>query len=219
MLVFEMVMKASISQMKKRKNEINQHLQALIVPIDGKNGGLALLWKENVNVRVQSYFHCHIDAIVHDTSVNTTWRATGFYGHLDAAQRSSSWKLLETLNAQLDLPWVVFGDFNEITHIDEKCGWTERDANQMESFRNALDNCELRDLGFIGQRFTWCNGRIGDQRTLVRLDCMVANNRWIELFQQDKVYHMSMSSSDHCLLALYLAPLQRRCCGKSSIPF
>lgn len=23
---------------------------------------------------------------------------------------------------------------------------------QMESFRNALDNCELRDLGFIGQR-------------------------------------------------------------------
>ena len=79
--------------------------------------------------------------------------------------RLSSWKILEALNAQFDLPWVVFGDFNEITHIDEKCGWAERDANQMEAFRNALDICRLRDLGFVRQRFTWCNGRIGDQRT------------------------------------------------------
>ena len=187
MLVFVMKMKASISQMKKHNNKIYRHLQALIVPSDGKNGGLALLWKENVDVRVQSYSHSHIDAIVHDSSVNTTWRATGFYGHPDTAQRSSSWRLLETLNAQFDLPWVVFGDFNEITHIEEKCGGAERDANQMEAFRTALDNCDLRDLGFAGQRFTWCNGRIGAQRTLVRLDRMVANSRWIELFQQAKV--------------------------------
>nr|XP_023879274.1 uncharacterized protein LOC111991717 [Quercus suber] len=219
MLVFVMETKASISQMKKHKNKINQHLQALIVPSDGKSGGLALLWKENADVRVQSYSHSHIDAIVHDSSVNITWRATGFYGHPDAAQRSSSWRLLETLNAQFDLPWVVFGDFNEITHIEEKCGGAERNANQMEAFRNALDNCDLRDLGFVGQRFTWCNGRFGDQRTLVRLDRMVANNRWTALFQQAKVCHRSMSSSDHCLLALYLAPQLRRRRGKAQFRF
>ena len=50
------------------------------------------------------------------------------------SKRSSSWRLLETLNAQFDLPWVVFGDFNKITHIEEKCGGAERDANQMEAF-------------------------------------------------------------------------------------
>lgn len=43
MLVFVAETKAHIIQMKKQKNEINQHLQALIVPSDGKNGGLALM--------------------------------------------------------------------------------------------------------------------------------------------------------------------------------
>jgi len=99
MLVFVAKTKASISQMKKHKNEINQHLQALIVPSDGKSGGLALMWKDDVDVRVQSYSHSHIDAIVHDASLNITWRAIGFYGHPDTTQRSSSWKLLEDLNA------------------------------------------------------------------------------------------------------------------------
>ena len=63
---------------------------------------------------------------------------------------------------QAVLPWVVFGDFNEILHVDEKLGWKERDSNQMEAFRESLNVCGLFDLGFIGQRYTWCNGRFGD---------------------------------------------------------
>ena len=70
---------------------------------------------------------------------------------------------------------MVFGDFNEILHVDEKLGWKERDSNQMEAFRDALNVCGLSDLGFIGQRYTWCNGRFGNQRTFLRLDRFVAN--------------------------------------------
>ena len=84
----------------------------------------------------------------------------------------------------------------------------------MEAFRNVVDNCGLRDLEFVGQRFTWCNGRIGDQRTLIKLDRVVANDRWIGFFQQAKVHHRSMSSSNHCLLALYPIPVQQRHRGK-----
>ena len=68
------------------------------------------------------------------------------------------------------MSWVVFGDFNKITHQDEKIGWLERDVNQMEGFRECLSRCGLFDLGFVGQLFTWCNGRLGDHRTLLRLD-------------------------------------------------
>ena len=98
------------------------------------------------------------------------WRATGFYNHPDASKRHSSWPLLETLRDQCLMPWVVFGDFNKITHQDEKIGWLERDVNQMEGFRECLSRCGLFDLGFVGQLFTWCNGRLGDHRTLLRLD-------------------------------------------------
>lgn len=68
--------------------------------------------------------------------------------------------LLEHIHAQLELPWVVFGDFNEITHADEKCGWAERSDKQMIAFRDSLNFCDLQDLGFSGLNYTWCNGRL-----------------------------------------------------------
>ena len=54
---------------------------------------------------------------------------------------------------QLSLPWIVFGDFNDINHLDEKCGGAKRSADQMQAFRNALDACNLLDLGFSGPSF------------------------------------------------------------------
>ena len=102
------------------------------------------------------------------------------------------------------MPWIVFGDFNEITNQHEKLGWKERELNQMEGFRESLSKCGLFDLGFVGQRFTWCNKRFGEQRTLLRLDRIMANSSWSELYPEARVYHRSMSSSDHCLLYLSL---------------
>ena len=102
------------------------------------------------------------------------------------------------------IPWVVFGDFNEITHQHEKIGWLERDVNQVKGFKECLSRCGLFDLGFVGQRFTWCNGCLGDHRTLIRLDRMVANVSWSALFQEAKERHRSMSSLGHCLLILTL---------------
>ena len=132
------------------------------------------------------------------------WRTIGFYGHPNTSKRLSSWQLMEALNDQCKMPWLVCGDFNEIIHPDEKSGGKERDAGQMREFREVLSRCGLSDLGFVGPRFTWCNGRFGDQRTLLRLDRMVANDEWIKFFPEAKVHHISMSASDHCLLSLHL---------------
>lgn len=74
----------------------------------------------------------------------------------------------------------------------------------MKGFRECLSRCGLFDLGFVGQRFTWCNRRLGEQQTLLRFDRMVANASWMELFQDARVHHFSMASSDHCLLSLSL---------------
>ena len=111
---------------------------------------------------------------------------------------------MEVLKKQSDLPWVVLGDFNEISQSDEKLRGPERDAGQMKDFRECLSSCGLFDLGFVGQRFTWCNGREGEKRTKLRLDRMVASESWVQRFSEASVHHFSMSISDHCLLTLYL---------------
>ena len=142
--------------------------------------------------------------VVFDEKGSNLWRATGFYGHPDARKRGISWQLLESLRNQCDLPWVVFGDFNEITHPDKKLGWADRDAVQMRRFRDCLSANGLHDLGFVGSSFTWCNSRFGDQRTLIRLDRVVANEGWTARFTEVQVHHILMLASDHYLLALFL---------------
>nr|POE57175.1 uncharacterized protein CFP56_01831 [Quercus suber] len=159
---------------------------------------------EGADIRFKSCSNSHIDVLVYDEKGQNPWRATGFYGHPDARKRNISWSLLETLKKQCDMPWVVFGDFNEIIHPDEKLGWADRDADQMRGFRDCLNVCGLHDLGFVGSRYTWCNGRIGDQRTLIRLDRVVANEGWLANFPEAQVHHISMAASDHCLLALFV---------------
>lgn len=164
----------------------------------------------------KSCSHSHIDGVVHGEGSGGPWRVIGFYGHLDIGKRYISWQLLETLNAQCSLPWLVCGDFNEIAHSNEKLGWKDRDAKQMGVFRETLSGCGLFDLGFVGPRFTWCNEtpRFGKQRTLIRLDRMVTNEAWSRVFPNSKVHHVFMSSSNHCLLALFLKKDQRRTKGK-----
>ena len=100
------------------------------------------------------------------------------------------------------MPWVVFRDFNEILHPGEKIGGLDRDAKQMEDFRECFSRCELHDLGYFGQHYTWCNRHFRDQRTKLRLYRMVANEAWMRIFPQARVQHVLLSISDHYLLAL-----------------
>ena len=123
LLVFLLETKAGTGRIKGIQNKIN-FTQGIVEPSDGRSGGLALLWREGTEVTFKSCSHSHIDVVVQEESSMIPWCATGFYSHPDASKR-----LLETLRDQCLMPWVVFGDFNKITHQDEKIGWLERDVN------------------------------------------------------------------------------------------
>ena len=105
----------------KRKGESN-FANGLIVPSSGRSGGIALLWKRDISVEVQGYLDNDIDAIVADPSSGFKRRIIGFYGHLETHRGKESWNLLRTLNKRYKLPWMCFGDFNEIVSMEEKRG-------------------------------------------------------------------------------------------------
>ena len=80
----------------------------------------------------------------------------------------------------------------------------------MEAFRDCPSWCKLVDLGFVRQKYTWCNGRFEEHKTKLRLDRIVANEEWMVRFLDARVFHSSMSISDHCLLKLNLSKRQNR---------
>ena len=76
-----------------------------------------------------------------------------------------------------DLPWLCSGDFNEILFGCEKEGGPLRAESSMQKFRLALEDCDLHDLGFIGDPFTWRNNHNLAARFIKeRLDRAVANS-------------------------------------------
>ena len=137
MVIFLVETKASIDRMKGFQNKLG-FTQGITVLSDGRSGGLVLLWREGTYICFKSCSHSHINVVVNGEGSKSPWRFIGFYGHPDTEKRYTSWQLLETLNVQCSLPWLVCGDFNEIVHPDEKMGWKERDAEQMSAFRETL---------------------------------------------------------------------------------
>lgn len=121
LLVFLVETKASVSRIKGLQAKLN-YTQGIVVPSDGRSGGLALLWKEGASVSFKSCSNAHIDVVFRENSSSTPWRATGFYGHPETEKRHTSWQLLDDLRHQCDMPWIVFGDFNEISYSHEKMG-------------------------------------------------------------------------------------------------
>jgi hypothetical protein len=68
----------------------------------------------------------------------------------------------------------------------------------MEKFRQALEDCQLHDLGFVGDAFTWRNHhRDAASYTKERLDRAVANNAWHVCFPLARVIHGEQRHSDH----------------------
>lgn len=118
-----------------------------------RGGGLVLYWKNDIEFNVESSSLNHIDTIINKNS-GKAWRFTGFYGNLETHRRNKSWDLLQQLHGRNSLPWLYAGDFNEIVKQLEKLGRCLRPQNQMQLFREVLDECELMDLGFKGLPFS-----------------------------------------------------------------
>ena len=92
-LVFLIETKVGTRRMVKVKEKIG-FPNGLIIPSEGRSGGMALLWIRDVDVEIKSFSSSHIDAIVMDSISGFKWRMTRFYGNQETSLRRGSWNLL-----------------------------------------------------------------------------------------------------------------------------
>ncbi|KAL5546632.1 hypothetical protein UlMin_006319 [Ulmus minor] len=181
---------------------------------EGRSGGLCFLWSDSITVQLLSGSKGHIDVMV--TFLNSTcWRFTGLYGNPDTSLRPQFWDLMKRLGDSSSLPWLCGGDLNEILFGHEKQGGAERAQYLMSHFREAINHCGLADLGFRGPKFTWNRGH-GACLVQERLDRMLGNSGWLDLFPNSLVHHLNLRGSDHRpLLVELLQAGERSAIGKS----
>lgn len=70
------------------------------------------------------------------------------------------------------------GDFNEIAHPNEKFRGNQPSRIKMNFFNNFLNTSNLIDLGFVGPKFTWTNGRLPHDIIRTRIDRAYATPDW-----------------------------------------
>ena len=98
---------------------------------------------------------------------------------------------------------MSIGDFNKIVSEFEKEGGSSRPRRQIKNFLDSINWCDLKDLGFVGPRFTWLYQRADGAQIRERLDHALASLDWMGKFQDAKLYHITSLVSNHSPLALH----------------
>ncbi|KAF5443252.1 hypothetical protein F2P56_035824 [Juglans regia] len=129
---------------------------------------------------------------------NTVAKETRFDPSFDKRpQKEGKLQLLQAIKPGSAIGWVCVGDFNEILSYGEKWGGALRPSGQIEAFRDVVEGCELCDMGSIGNKFTWTNGRYGEAFTKERLDRAFCNATWAKAFPNSEVFTLPTVSSNH----------------------
>ena len=125
-----------------------------------------------------------------------SWRFMGLYGDLRADHRRFSWELIKRVRSLYPDPFLVGGDLNEVAANSKLSGERTREPHLIEAFRGMMEECELNDLGFVGDSFTWrrkASTGLGEGR----LDRCLADSEWESLYPRSKIFHLDFWSSDH----------------------
>lgn len=119
-------------------------------------------------------------------------------------EKYKTWALLKHLCEEVQVLVLIGGDFIEILSYEEKEGGVECERRAIPEFRSMMENCDLRDLGFEGQWYTWERGLTVETRVRERLDRFLGNVGWFSLFPESFVEHLVRFKSDHTPILLCL---------------
>ncbi|XP_026435201.1 uncharacterized protein LOC113332917 [Papaver somniferum] len=106
---------------------------------------------------------------------------SGVHAHGGLVQRRLLWYEMEAIS-ELKFPWLIIGDFNALTSVEEKIGGKSPNRRSMTDFNEWLNHCELLQAPRTGTQFSWSNCRHESKRILCNLDRAMFNNLWLQKF-------------------------------------
>ncbi|XP_026378656.1 uncharacterized protein LOC113273103 [Papaver somniferum] len=104
---------------------------------------------------------------------------SGVHAHVGLIQRRILWSEMELIS-ELKKPWLILGDFNAITYVEEKFGGRAPNRRSMLEFNKCIDVCDLIQAPKNGQQFSWSNCQYGSKRILCVLDKAMFNQLWLQ---------------------------------------
>lgn len=118
------------------------------IPPNWMSGGLALFWKEEVQVDILESSANHIDTNV--TFKSSSSYVTFIYGAPQQENIMAFWGKKFTLGLGREDAWIISGDFNDILNNTEKIGSPPRWEGSFQIFTSFVSQNGLWDLKHSG---------------------------------------------------------------------
>ena len=170
----------------------------------GQGGGLAVFWRNNFSCKIVNSSSNHIDVHVMERNL-PAWRLTCFYGFSERAHRQESWDFLRNLAGQDQIPWCIFGDFNDMLYVTDKKGIHPHPQALFDGFRSAIEDCSLSEIDPTGGDFTWEKSKGTPNWVREKLDRAFATDTWWHKFPLCNLSVIHTTRFDHDPIKLDLA--------------
>lgn len=113
--------------------------------------------------------HCLVNCRIS----STTMRVSFIYAANSLVIRRDLWQNLLEYGEQLEEPWLILGDFNNILNPEERSNGRNVSPYETRNFGDCCSSLGLSDLHSVGMFFTWSNNTV-----LSKLDRAMVNNSW-----------------------------------------
>ncbi|XP_028768395.1 uncharacterized protein LOC114726004 [Neltuma alba] len=126
-----------------------------IVEANGMSGGIWILWDdENIKLKAlekhHQFLHCEVNGLR-----GSKWLFTAIYASPRAAERQLLWESLKSMSRNINGPWLLAGDFNDIKTPEEQRGGIKVNERKCNKFCSNMNDCNLIDMGTEGPKYTW----------------------------------------------------------------
>lgn len=101
---------------------------------------------------------------------------------------------------------MVLGDFNVVRTPREKVGGQNHLAHQLDEFNNCMYSCELDDLRFSGNLYTWFNRQEAPNYISSKLDRVLVNEEWLKAHACSNALFLTPGISDHSPAIVHITP-------------
>ncbi|KAH7863070.1 hypothetical protein Vadar_012922 [Vaccinium darrowii] len=109
------------------------------------------------------------------------------------------WAAMSSLHLNIGaFSWIQMGDFNVVLRRSERIG--EFDLPAASEFRQCLLATNMEEMITRGFWFTWTNCRGGGGTNMSRIDRVLVNNSWLDVFPDTEALAHAPGISDHCSL-------------------
>nr|GEX21618.1 RNA-directed DNA polymerase, eukaryota, reverse transcriptase zinc-binding domain protein [Tanacetum cinerariifolium] len=96
-----------------------------------------------------------------------------------------------------DRPWCTLGDFNTSLFLHDYLVGNSNIDISMREFKECVEDLEILDVQYSGLQFTWTQKPKGNEGLLIKIDHVMANLKFNDVFAGSHAIFKPYRNSDH----------------------